>query len=304
MSSDSGRIPGIDDGTSATGVSTTQVAKDAPLGEGTLDELAAIAARYPQARSGLLPMLHLVQSVEGRVTARGIEACADVLGLSAAEVSGVATFYTMYKRRPVGDFHVGVCTNTLCAIMGGDLIFERLKDHLDIGNDETTERRPEDLGTVTLEHVECNAACDYAPVMTVNWEFMDNMTPESAVTLVDDLRSGAEVHSTRGPRVCTWRQAERVLAGFPDDLADEGPSAGPASLVGLGIARREGWTAPSIDAAEETPTDADQAEGSTTADKAGGSHEAAHTESESEVEASGTDAKHEDNPANTGGADT
>ncbi len=120
-------------------------------------------------------MLHLVQSVEGRVTPEGIEVCAEILDITAAEVSGVATFYTMYKRRPVGDYHVGVCTNTLCAVMGGDVIFERLKDHLDVGNDETTED-----GKITLEHVECNAACDYAPVMMVNWEFMDNMTPESA----------------------------------------------------------------------------------------------------------------------------
>ncbi len=209
------------------------------LPEETLDELRQITARYPQPRSALLPMLHLVQSVEGRVTARGIEACADILGISAAEVSGVATFYTMYKRRPVGDYHVGVCTNTLCAVMGGDAIFERLKEHLDVGNDETTED-----GKITLEHVECNAACDYAPVMMVNWEFMDNMTPESATQLVDDLREGKEVRSTRGPRICTWREAERVLAGFPDDRADEGPAAGPASLAGLEIAREKGWTAP------------------------------------------------------------
>jgi NADH-quinone oxidoreductase subunit E len=205
----------------------------------TYDELKQIAARYPQARSGLLPMLHLVQSAEGRVTPEGIEACAEILGISAAEVSGVATFYTMYKRRPVGDYHVGVCTNTLCAVMGGDAIFERLKDHLDVGNDETT-----DDGKITLEHVECNAACDYAPVVMVNWEFMDNQTPESATQLVDDLRAGTEVHSTRGPRLCTWREAERVLAGFPDGLADEGPTAGPASLVGLEIARECGWIAP------------------------------------------------------------
>jgi len=209
------------------------------LPEETMRELREITARYPQARSALLPMLHLVQSVEGRVTSRGIEACADILGISAAEVAGVATFYTMYKRRPVGDYHVGVCTNTLCAVMGGDAIFERLKDHLDVGNDETTED-----GKVTLEHVECNAACDYAPVVMVNWEFMDNMTPESATQLVDDLREGKEVHSTRGPRICTWREAERVLAGFPDDRADEGPAAGPASLVGLQIARENGWKAP------------------------------------------------------------
>ncbi len=187
-------------------------------------------------------MLHLVQSVEGRVTPEGIEACAEVLGISAAEVNGVATFYTMYKRKPVGDYHVGVCTNTLCAVMGGDLIFERLKDHLDVGNDETTQDA-EGLRSITLEHIECNAACDYAPVMMVNWEFMDNQTPESAVQVVDDLRAGTEVQSTRGPRLCTWREAERVLAGFPDDRADEGPAAGGPSLVGLRIAREKGWTA-------------------------------------------------------------
>jgi NADH-quinone oxidoreductase subunit E len=300
------RIPGVDDGTNAPSISTSEVTREAPLDPTTYAELREIAARYPQPRSGLLPMLHLVQSVEGRVTSRGIEACADILGISSADVSGVATFYTMYKRRPVGDYHVGVCTNTLCAIMGGDLIFERLKDHLDIGNDETT---PQEDGrrSITLEHVECNAACDYAPVMMVNWEFMDNMTPQSAVQLVDDLRSGAEVRSTRGPRLCTWREAERVLAGFPDDLADEGPSAGPASLVGREIARERGWTAPSVQQAHRSARGTDRAEGSTTADKApgmsGGSHEAGHTESEAKVEQSGAEAKHEDNPANTGGDD-
>src|SRR5690606_30098702 len=201
-----------------------------------------IAARYPQPRSGLLPMLHLVQSVEGRVTPEGIQACAEILDISPAEVSGVATFYTMYKRKPVGDYHVGVCTNTLCAVMGGDLIFERLKEHLDVGNDETTED-----GKITLEHVECNAACDYAPVVMVNWEFMDNQTPDSAVQLVDDLRAGNEVQATRGARICTWREAERVLAGFPDDRADEGPAAGPASLLGLQVARENGWQAPEGD---------------------------------------------------------
>jgi NADH-quinone oxidoreductase subunit E len=209
------------------------------LSETTLAELREIGARYPEPRSGLLPMLHLVQSVEGRVTAEGIEACAELLGITAAEVSGVATFYTMYKRRPVGDYHVGVCTNTLCAVMGGDAVFERLKDHLGIGNDETT---PD--GSITLEHVECNAACDYAPVVMVNWEFMDRMTPTAATQLVDDLRAGKEVRSTRGPRICTWREAERVLAGFNDGRADEGPSAGAPTLAGLELAREKGWRAP------------------------------------------------------------
>ncbi|MEQ7125439.1 NADH-quinone oxidoreductase subunit NuoE [Actinopolymorpha sp. B11F2] len=204
-----------------------------------------IMARYPQARSALLPMLHLVQSEVGHVSPEGIEVCAELLDLTAAEVAAVATFYTMYKRRPVGDYHVGVCTNTLCAVMGGDEIFAGLKEHLDIGNDETT---PD--GKVTLEHVECNAACDYAPVVMVNWEFFDNMTPEKARQLVDDLRAGTEVQASRGARVCTWRQAERVLAGFPDGRADEGVTAGDASLAGLRLAESRGWAAPSGGAGE------------------------------------------------------
>ena len=219
----------------------------------TIAELREIAARYPHKRSGLLPMLHLVQSVEGRITTTGIETCAEILELTPAEVNAVATFYTMYKRRPVGDYHVGVCTNTLCAVMGGDAIFDTLKDHLDVGNDETT-----DDGKITLERVECNAACDYAPVMMVNWEFMDNQTPESAVEVVDDLRAGKEVCSTRGPKISTWREAERVRAGCNDGRADEGPAAGPASLVGLEIARERDWKAPAVGkalAAGEAKTD-------------------------------------------------
>ena len=207
--------------------------------EATLEEMRSIAARYPQARSALLPMLHLVQSVEGRVTPAGIEACAMILGLTTADVSGVATFYTMYKRRPVGEYHVGVCTTALCAIVGGDEVYARLQDHLGIGNDETTED-----GKITLEHVECNAACDFAPVMMINWEFFDNTTPEKAIEIVDQLRAGAEVQSTRGARVCTWKEAERVLAGFPDGRADEGPTAIGPSLLGLRIAAERGWKAP------------------------------------------------------------
>ncbi len=211
----------------------------AAISEQTRAELLEIIARYPRKRSALLPMLHLVQSEVGYVSPAGIEICAELLDLTAAEVAAVATFYTMYKRRPVGDYHVGVCTNTLCAVMGGDQVFASLKEHLGIGNDETT-----DDGKITLEHVECNAACDFAPVVMVNWEFFDNMTPDKARQLVDDLRAGAEVEADRGARLCTWRQAERVLAGFPDGRADEGPSAGEASLVGLRLAAREGWAAP------------------------------------------------------------
>jgi NADH-quinone oxidoreductase subunit E len=215
------------------GVSETKITEE------TLQEMRSIAARYPQARSALLPMLHLVQSVEGRVTPAGIEACAKILGLTTADVSGVATFYTMYKRRPVGEYLVGVCTTALCAIMGGDEVYATLRDHLGIGNDETTAD-----GKITLEHVECNAACDFAPVMMINWEFFDNTTPEQAIEIVDQLRGGADVQSARGAQVCAWRDAERILAGFPDDRADEGPTAAGPSLLGLRIAKERGWKAP------------------------------------------------------------
>ena len=98
----------------------------------------AIIGRYPRPRSALMPLLHLVQSDEGYVTDDGIGFCAAQLGLTQTEVTAVSTFYTMYKRQPVGEYHVGVCTNTLCAVMGGDEIFATLKDHLGVGTDETT----------------------------------------------------------------------------------------------------------------------------------------------------------------------
>ena len=214
-------------------------ADQSALSEQTWDELRQIASRYPQSRSALLPMLHLVQSVEGRITPAGIEACAKILDISTADVSGVATFYTMYKRRPNGRYTVGVCTTALCAVVGGDDVYAALQDHLGIGGDETT-----DDGAITLEHVECNAACDFAPVMMVNWEFFDNMTPAKAIDVVDRLRAGDEVTATRGARVCSWREAERVLAGFPDGRADEGPTSGAPSVLGLTVAKERGWSAP------------------------------------------------------------
>ncbi|MDO5746226.1 MAG: NADH-quinone oxidoreductase subunit NuoE [Actinomycetaceae bacterium] len=208
-----------------------------------------ILGRYPQGheRSALLPLLHLVQSEDGYVSSNGIALCADILDISQAEVSAVATFYTQYKRHPNGEYTVGVCTNALCAVMGGDAIFEALQDHLDVGNDETTAD-----GKITLEAVECNAACDYAPVIMVNWEFFDNQTPGSAKQLVDDIQAGKPVTPTRGPDVVpTFKEMSHILAGFPDEHAHEGVSAGPASLTGLKAAQQRGWT---TDYAHEKPS--------------------------------------------------
>jgi NADH-quinone oxidoreductase subunit E len=212
------------------------------LSEETRSRLAPRAAeiigRYPKSRSALLPLLHLVQSEEGYISADGIEYCAQQLGLSEADVTGVVSFYTMYKSKPVGEYHVGVCTTSLCAVMGGDAILADLGEHLGLEPDQVT---PD--GKVSFEHVECNAACDYAPVVMVNWEFFDNMTPAKTRQLVDDLRTGESVSPTRGaPRLCTWKQAAQILAGFGDGQATEGHTAGAPSLAGLRIAREQGWT--------------------------------------------------------------
>ncbi|MDR1513094.1 MAG: NADH-quinone oxidoreductase subunit NuoE [Propionibacteriaceae bacterium] len=207
------------------------------IDDAVVAEMRELASRYPQARSALIPILHLIQSVDGRVSARGVEVAADLLGLPAAQVVGVATFYTMFHKRPHGKHHIGVCTTALCAVLGGDVLLERVERKLGVHEGETT---PD--GRFSLERVECNAACDFAPVMMVNWEFMDNMTPAKADQLLDDLAQDKPVRSTRGAAITSWRDAERVLAGFSDGRADEGPSAGEPSLRGTRLAQEKGWT--------------------------------------------------------------
>lgn len=193
----------------------------------------SIIARYPRPRSAIMPLLHYVQSRDGFITNDGIEIIAKKLELELAEVAAVSTFYTQYKRKPVGEYHVGVCTNTLCAVMGGDAIFAGLKEHLDIENDGVT---PD--GKVSLEHIECNAACDYAPVVMANWEFYDNQSVQSAKDLVDAMRAGNPPAPTRGPNVLpTWKENSAVLAGLNDGHAHEGIQAGEPSLLGLKISK-------------------------------------------------------------------
>lgn len=193
----------------------------------------SIIKRYPRSRSAIMPLLHYVQSREGYVTNDGIELIAKKLELATAEVSAVSTFYTQYKRKQVGEYHVGVCTNTLCAVMGGDAIFAGLKEHLGVENDGVTAD-----GKVSLEHIECNAACDYAPVVMANWEFYDNQTVQSAKDLVDGMRAGNPPAPTRGPNTLpTWKENSAVLAGLNDGRANEGTQAGEPSLLGLKLSK-------------------------------------------------------------------
>ena len=247
---------GMPESNSRRPVAPDEIVWDAPADQSPVspvfDELTRqrtkeIIARYPQSRSALLPLLHLVQSVEGFVSQDGIRYCAEALGLSTAEVSAVATFYTMYKRTPCGEHLVSVCTNTLCAALGGDEIYERLQNRLGIGHEETA-GEPGSRGSITLEHAECLAACDLAPVLQVNYEYYDNQTPQSAVELVDALRRGERPHPTRGAPLTDLRTVELELAGVFDDLERtvEGLSVADETLRGARLATERGWTAPAM----------------------------------------------------------
>lgn len=216
------------------------------ISDNTIAEMRELAARYPVPRSALLPMLHLVQAEDNEITVEGIHACADVLNITPAEVTAVATFYTMYKRRPVGKHHIGVCTNTLCALLGGDAVYDAVAERLGVGHNEPTAD-----GEFFLERIECQAACTHAPVMTVDWEFMDDVTPTSAVDVVDRLQRGETVFSTRGPVIRDFRATEKSLA-FPEDgLAAEGTPVDDKMLVGLRLAKELGMSAPAVATGQE-----------------------------------------------------
>lgn len=243
-------------GTAAPGPVPAERTWDGPRPQGpgtarfddtTWERTREIIARYPQSRSALLPLLHLVQSVEGHVSQDGIRYCAEALELTTAEVSAVATFYTMYKRTPCGEHLVSVCTNTLCAALGGDDIYAALRRKLGVGHEETA-GEPGTPGSITLEHAECLAACDLAPVIQVNYEYFDNQTVESAERLVAALQRGERPAPTRGAPLTDLRTAELELAGiFPDlEASVTGPSQAVETLRGTRLAAERGWAAPAM----------------------------------------------------------
>ena len=209
------------------------------ISDSTRDQMRALAATYPRSRSAVMPMLHLAQSEENEVTAEAIAAIAEILGLSAAEVTAVSSFYTMYKRRPVGSHHIGVCINTMCGLLGGDAVYAAVSERLGVGHDQGTAD-----GKFWLERIECQAACTHAPVMTVDWEFMDDVTVSSAIDVIDRLAAGEPVDSTRGPRIRDFNETERTLALVDYSLAGEGECVDDKMLAGLRLAKERGMRAP------------------------------------------------------------
>jgi NADH-quinone oxidoreductase subunit E len=205
------------------------------IAENTRAQMREVLDQYPRKRSALMPLLHLVQADDGHISREGLALVAELTELSEAEVTAVSTFYTMYLKREGGRVRLGVCINSLCAVLGGDEIWESLVTYCGVGNNQTTED-----GAVTLERIECQAACTHAPVMTANWEFLDDMTVAKARQVVDDARAGRPIQSTRGPVVRSFEDAERTIAGVDDQLSLEGDHRDDRLLAGLRLAQQNG----------------------------------------------------------------
>jgi NADH-quinone oxidoreductase subunit E len=165
-----------------------------------------IVARYPRSRSALIPLLHVAQEQEGWVSEEAMEHIAELLGLTAAEVLGTCSFYEMFKREPVGQFLVNVCTNISCLLNGGAELLEHAEERLGIKAGTTTTD-----GVFTLEDVECIAACTEAPCLQVNYRYRNKVSTGDFDRLVDDLRAG-RVPDDIPPHGVTTRVRQRIPA--------------------------------------------------------------------------------------------
>lgn len=141
-----------------------------------------VIAQYPDPRSAILPLAHLAQDQDGWLTPDAMTEIAELVGTTPADVQGVCSFYTMYKRSPCGRLVVSVCTNVTCLVVGGPDVLEHLEARYASDDD------------VFVEEVECLAACGNAPAMQVNYEFHEHLTPELAAAIVDDYKTG-ELHA-------------------------------------------------------------------------------------------------------------
>jgi NADH-quinone oxidoreductase subunit E len=194
------------------------------LSERARAEAERIVARYPTRRSAMIPLLYLVQSEVGWVPRAGMEEVAEILDLTPAEVEAVASFYTMLKLLPCGRYVVSVCTNPSCALLGGRRLFELARETLGDESEQVTED-----GLFTVEEEECLAACDRAPVVTVNYLYYDRVTEDGLRRMIDDVRAGSVPPAARGGVPGDLRTVSRTLAGL--DPAPEAAETGTADAA-------------------------------------------------------------------------
>ncbi|PJZ67658.1 NADH-quinone oxidoreductase subunit E [Leptospira wolffii] len=146
--------------------------------------ISKLLEMFPDKRSVILPGLYLLQKEHGFVSREGMEALAQRIGdpISLAHVYGVATFYTLYNKKPVGKFHIQVCGTSSCYIRGNDKLQDHICSKLGIEPGDTT---PD--GKFTVEEVECLGACGYAPMVQINEEYCENLTFEKIDQILKDL---------------------------------------------------------------------------------------------------------------------
>jgi len=148
-----------------------------------------IIDRYPVARSAMIPLLHLAQEQDGYVSDEAMTHIAELVDATPAEVLGTCSFYEMFKREPVGEYLVNVCTNISCLLTGGEELLEQLEEKLGVKAGSTT---PD--GKFTLEDVECIAACTEAPCLQVNYRYFHKVSHDQVEELLDDLSLGRLAH--------------------------------------------------------------------------------------------------------------
>jgi len=146
-----------------------------------LAEIETIIARYPEARSAILPVMHVIQREHGHIPEAARPWVAERLGMSRVKVEEVLSFYTMLRTRPVGGKHLQVCRSLSCTLRGGEAVARAVRDRLGIAPGETTAD-----GKFSLVHVECLGSCDTAPVMQVNDENHECLTRERVAALLEE----------------------------------------------------------------------------------------------------------------------
>jgi NADH-quinone oxidoreductase subunit E len=174
-----------------------------------------IIARYPRVKSALIPVLHLAQEQDGYVSTEAMAHIAELMGLTAAEVYGTASFYEMFKFEPIGRYCVNICTNISCQLVGGWELLEHAEQTLGIKAGSTT---PDQM--FTLEDVECIAACTEAPALQVNYRYRNKVTPADFDALIAALRAGELVEE-----IPPHGTLSRIRQGLPENWADTGRTA-------------------------------------------------------------------------------
>jgi len=173
------------------------------------EKATEIVGRYPDNRSALLPLLYLMQAEQGYVTREGMQEAGEILGLTTAQIEAVASYYTMFKKRPAGKWIISICTNVSCALWGGRGLFERARETL---GDEAMEVTSD--GLFTLEEVECLGACDAAPVVQINYCNYDKVTEDRLLKMLEQLRAGEVPQPARGSKPVDHQATSRILAGL------------------------------------------------------------------------------------------